>query len=149
MAVLISSLGYFSSSNLYSIICNSTFHQNLCIWQFVFNKAQWIEFMDGLNIRNFCRKNIKSLKEDCSIQFFSLYLCCEENVNKKYLGFRCPNYTWLWPMGHEKPCIFWISSLTWVHVWLSGQYVMFIALVWKIRLFIILLFNRKNMIGAN
>ena len=70
----------FFSSNLYSIICNFTFHQNLCIWQFVFNKAQWIEFMDGLNIRNFCRKNIKSLKEDCSIQFFSLYLCCKENV---------------------------------------------------------------------
>ena len=75
----------FFSSNLYSIICNFTFHQNLCIWQFVFNKAQWIEFMDGVNIRNFFHKNI-ILATLCygirlQVQFFHLIVVELDNLS--------------------------------------------------------------------
>ena len=102
------SLGYFSSSNLYSIICNFTFHQNLCIWQFVFNKAQWIEFMDGVNIRNFCRKKYKIIKRRLQhVILFPLFFVAKRGETKNIWVFGV-----LITLGPEPP-----SPLNWANVY--------------------------------
>ena len=90
-------------ANVYNCMFPICFHIILFIWNWIFHVWNGFYIWSNFKIYSFCQG----------------VLTTHSTPPQVY-------------MEHQKPCIFWIPSLTWFHVWLSGQYVIFIALVWKI-----------------